>query len=102
MQESDDGYARLASQGELEAAEIQSEAVMIFSPEKKAGGAITAEYSPIMVPQNGHFQTQLGCLDEDNTCPVVFELRSKLEDGFEVTLGTWPMMTGWSSHYNRC
>jgi len=91
MQESDEGYVRLAHQDELETVENQSETVMFLLPEK-AGGTITGEYSPIMVPEDGHFQTQLGCLDKDNPCSAVFELGYRMEDGYQGILGTWPVM----------
>ena len=65
------------------------EPTLVMIPNDGPGGSISARYPAIMVEEDDHFLSVIGCLEGNPTCDITFELGYQVGDGKLQPLGSW-------------
>jgi Ig-like domain from next to BRCA1 gene len=86
---SDDGSVVLVDRPVLENGRREDESTLWTRPEETRDGWIQGVYPPYKVRAGDHFLAEVGCLDGNKNCQVVFSLDYQVSDGRVKNLGEW-------------
>ena len=87
--DSKDGSAILLDQPVLENGRHENEPTLWTRPETTRDGWIQGVYPPYKVREGDHFLAEVGCLEDNESCEVVFSLDYQISGGVVKNLGEW-------------
>lgn len=87
--DSKDGSVVLLERPELENGRREDESTLWSRPHATRDGWIQGVYPPYKVRAGDHFQAEVGCLADNESCEVVFALDYQVSSGSVKNLGEW-------------
>lgn len=87
--ESDDGSIVFLERPTLENGRREDESTIWTRPEATRDGWIQGVYPPYKVKAGDHFLSEIGCLEDNKSCEVVFSLDYQISGGAVKNLGEW-------------
>lgn len=87
--QSSDGSVTLLDRPVLENGRREDEATILTRPEATRDGWIQGVYPPYKVRSGDHFLADVGCLENNQRCEVVFSLDYQIGGGGMKNLGEW-------------
>lgn len=86
---SQDGSIALLDRPVLENGRHEDELTLWTRPDERDNGWISGVYPEYKVRANDHFLADVGCLDGNKNCAVLFELSYQTPNGAVTKLGEW-------------
>ncbi len=83
------GYALPLENPTLENNQQEEGPGILAAAQPVAGGYITGQYEPVLVPPNSDFRATISCANGATNCYVRFKVTYKVGDGPEQLLGEW-------------
>jgi hypothetical protein len=87
--ESREGSVVLLDEPDLESGRRENEPTLWTRPETTRDGWIQGVYPPYKVRDGDHFLAEVGCLEDNKDCEVVFSLGYQVSGGRVKSLGEW-------------
>ncbi len=87
--EDDEGSVSLLENPKLEDGRQEDEPALWTRPEATHDGWIQGVYPPYKVREGDHFLADIGCLDDNKGCEVLFTLEYQVSGGAVKKIGEW-------------
>lgn len=83
------GYVLPLEDPVLESNQKEDGLGMLMAAQPVAGGYITGQFEPVMVPNDADFRATISCANGATSCYVRFKVTYKVDNGPEQLLGEW-------------